>query len=206
MVLTIGHSNHPLEFFLELLARHHVAAVADVRSAPYSRFNPQYNREHLAATLKACDIGYVFLGSELGERSDDPSCYEHGHIRYDRLADTPGFRRGLERVERGMEDYRIALMCAERDPLHCHRTLLVGHHIDERGTDVVHILPDGSLEAHATAMDRRLVELDFEDDSHMTLPFKPRVDLVSEAIARQAVRVGHAIDQAPGNRYKTGHR
>ncbi len=200
MVLTIGHSNHSLEVFLELLTRHHVTVVADVRSAPYSRFNSQYNREALSETLKTSAIRYVFLGRELGGRSDDPSCYEQGRIRYDQLAATPSFRRGLERVERGMANYRIALMCAEKDPLHCHRTLLVGHHLVERGVDVAHILEDGRLETQASAMDRLLAELGIEDDRQMALPLRPRAELVSDAIMCQAERVGHAKEQTLNSR------
>ena len=92
-VLTIGHSRHPLEAFVALLRRYEVAKVIDVRSTPYSRFNPQFNRESLARNLTACGIEYSFLGVELGGRSDDPSCYENGRIRYDRVAATRRFGR-----------------------------------------------------------------------------------------------------------------
>ena len=112
-VLTIGHSTHALEAFVALLQEHYVNAVADVRSAPYSRFNPQFNREPLAEALGSEAIRYVFLGDALGGRSDDPACYEGGRIRYDRVAATQSFRSGLTRVVQGAARYRIALMCAE---------------------------------------------------------------------------------------------
>ena len=123
-VLTIGHSNHLQEYFLDLLIQFGVTALADVRSVPYSRFNPQFNREGLAATLKERGIRYIYLGHQLGGRSEDLSCYdeETGHIRYDLLAKKPQFRNGLRRVLRGAEEYRIALMCAESEPLDCHRS------------------------------------------------------------------------------------
>lgn len=88
-VLTVGHSNHAPEAFLALLTRHGVTALADVRSAPYSRFNPQFNRNALSASLADNDIAYVWLGRELGGRPDDPACYEDGAVRYDLLARTP---------------------------------------------------------------------------------------------------------------------
>ncbi len=119
-VLTIGHSTHAMEAFVELLQRHDVTAVADVRASPYSRFNPQFNRESLAGSLVARGITYVFLGSELGGRSDDPSCYENGRISYARLGGTPSFQNGLDRVAQGAASQRIALMCAEKEPLECH--------------------------------------------------------------------------------------
>ena len=197
-ILTIGHSNHTREFFLELLTRHRVTALADVRSAPYSRFNPQFRRERLSETLETSGIRYVYLGDALGGRSDDRSCYERGRVRYDRLARTPLFRDGLQRVVRGAEEYRVALMCAEKEPLHCHRTLLVGHELDRRGVDVAHILPDGRLEPHAGAMTRLLAELGLENDEDLFLGHRSRDARIVEAIAVQARRVGHVIEQAAG--------
>ena len=101
-VLTIGHSNHAAADFLALLRRHAATAVADVRSAPYSRFNPQFNRETLRHALTEAGIAYVYLGLELGGRSDDPACYEDGRIRYDRVAETRNFKDGLRRLESGI--------------------------------------------------------------------------------------------------------
>ena len=188
-VLTIGHANHAPEVFSGLLARHRVTAVADVRSVPYSRRHPQFNREALARTLGMAGVRYVCLGRELGGRPDDRSCYEDGRVRYDRLARTPRFRDGLERVLRGAAAYRIALMCAEREPLHCHRTLLVGQELDMRGVDVAHVLPDATLESHARAMDRLLAEFGLDADEDLFLPHRRRDERVREAIAR---RTGHA--------------
>ncbi len=192
-ILTVGHSSHDLEFFSGLLALHHVTAIADVRSMPYSRYNPQFNRERLAERLKSSGIKYVYLGRELGGRSDDPSFYEHGRIRYDRLARTSCFRKGLERAVRGAEEYRIALMCAEKEPLDCHRTLLVGQELDSLGLDVAHILPDKPLESHADAMDRLLARFGL-DDYDLINRDVPREERIKKAIGRQAEVVGHAID------------
>ena len=191
-ILTIGHSNHTMEMFLQLLDRHHVSALADVRSAPYSRFNPQFNREQLAECLKNSNIEYVYLGRELGGRSDDPSCYEHDRIRYDRLSRTPSFHEGLKRLVRGAEEYHIALMCAEKEPLHCHRTLLVGHELDKmNGVDVTHILPDGRLEPHMDTMSRLLAKFKHLREEDW---FKSRDERISEAIAFQTEQVGHTND------------
>jgi uncharacterized protein (DUF488 family) len=156
-VFTIGHSNHDLDRFLALLKRHAVSAVADVRSVPFSRAQPQFNRPDLARALKTAGVEYVFLGRELGARSDDDTCYVDGRVRYRRLAETELFRSGLQRVQRGSERHRVALMCAERDPLTCHRTLLVSRELEAAGTPVEHIHGDGRLESHGAAM-LRLVE------------------------------------------------
>ena len=190
-VLTIGHSNHAAADFLALLRQHAVTALADVRSAPYSRFNPQFNRETLRRTLTDAGIAYVYLGRELGGRSDDPACYRNGRICYDRVAETRNFKDGLRRLETGMAEHRIALMCAEKEPLHCHRTLLVSQALDADGVEVSHIHADGRLESHAGAMDRLLaaVQLPAEGD----LLEQSRADLVATAIRWQAARVGYAL-------------
>ncbi len=191
-VLTIGHSNHALEKFIELLRRHRVTALADVRSAPYSRFNPQFNREPLAASLKAEGIAYVYLGRELGGRPGDRGCYDDdGRVLYGRVAATEPFRRGLERVVEGAARFRIALMCAEKEPLRCHRTLLVAHELDKRGVGVGHIHADGRLESHGDAMDRLIEHTGLRPDGDLFRPAQTRAELIAEAMERQAKRAAY---------------
>ena len=191
LVFTIGHSTHSLEAFLALLQKHGVTAIADVRSAPFSRFNPQFNKDALERSLKAAGIKYVFLGRELGARSDDPSCYENGRVQYGRLAQSALFRSGIERVIRGAQEQRIALMCAEKEPLECHRTLLVARALDQQGIAVAHILSDGRLETHRDAMERLLdvTGLPRED------LFRSREDLLAQALARQEVKVAYVDER-----------
>jgi uncharacterized protein (DUF488 family) len=154
VILTIGHSKHPIEQFIALLERHGVTALADVRSTPHSRFNPQYNRKALAQSLNLAGIEYVFLGAELGARSSDPACYEAGKVSYARLAATTAFQRGIDRLQAGMASHRIAIMCAEKEPLDCHRTILVARELRRRGVEVSHILASGEVEAHDATIGR----------------------------------------------------
>lgn len=186
-VLTIGHSVHTFERFLDLLRAHQVTAIADVRSAPYSRFNPQFGREGLARALKDAGVAYVFLGRELGARSEDPTCYEGGRVQYRRLARTELFREGLRRVVEGAASYRIALLCAEKEPLACHRTILVSRELVAGGTEVVHIHADGALEAHQAAMGRLLRLLGMPE----TDLFRSREELWAEAYAEQERRIAY---------------
>jgi uncharacterized protein (DUF488 family) len=186
-VLTVGHSTHSIEEFMELLVAHGVTAIADVRSAPYSRFNPHFNREPLQQALKDRGIAYVFLGRELGARSDDRSCYEDGRVQYRRLARTPLFQSGLDRVLQGAESYRLALLCAEKEPLECHRTFLVGRELETRGTSVAHIHADGHLETQADALTRLLGVLRMPQADL----FKGRQELIEEACARQEARIAY---------------
>jgi len=148
-IFSIGHSNHAIGHFLALLRQHEIAALADVRSRPYSRFNPQFNRESLAGSLRSAGISYVFLGEELGGKRDG--------VTYAEIAASDGFRRGLERLREGAAKLRIVFMCAERQPLDCHRTLLVSRHLKAPDLVIRHILADGMVEEH-TSVERRLVE------------------------------------------------
>lgn len=155
-VLTIGHSNHSISRFLELLQQHTVTTIADVRSAPYSQYAPQFNKDPLRQTLKAEGIKYAFLGRELGARSTDPACYENGRVRYDRLERTDLFQAGMSRLVSGSASERIAILCSEKDPLDCHRTLLVARALIGCGVGVEHILANGSLESYGDSMLRLL--------------------------------------------------
>ena len=186
-VFTFGHSNHRLGYFIDLLRRHGVTVLADVRSRPYSRINPQFNREGLKGALRAAGVAYVFLGKELGARTDDPTCYDGGKVRYDRLARTDLFQYGLARVCEGATKYRLALMCAEREPLVCHRTILIGKHLAQSGVDVQHIHADGRLESHEDAMTRliRMLKMPEQD------MFRSHEDILEHAYRRQADRIAY---------------
>jgi uncharacterized protein (DUF488 family) len=188
MIHTIGHSNHPIERFLALLQPQGITAVADVRSTPYSRFNPQFRREKLQAALAGVGIQYVFLGVELGARSQDPACYDsEGRVSYARLAGTDLFRKGIERLKTGMAEHRISIMCAEREPLECHRTILVARELVREGVPVTHILADGSLEPHEHAMQRLANSLKLTAGDL----FGNSSDLIEQACDLQATRIAY---------------
>ena len=186
-VLTIGHSTLTFEAFSDLLVRHGVTAVADVRSAPYSRWQPQFNRDSLKRALVEREISYVFLGEELGARTKDRSCYLNGRVQYRRLAATAAFREGLGRVMKGSSKERIALMCSEGDPVKCHRTILVARELVASGLDVRHILPDGSLEPHGETMRRLLGNLRLLQQGFLDSP----ESLIERAYAEQEERIAY---------------
>ena len=186
-VYTIGHSNHPIEIFIELLQRHGVSALCDVRSHPYSRYVPQYSKEALKSALSSSGITHVFLGKELGARSDNPECYKQGKVQYERLAQEASFSEGIKRVIRGMEQYRVALMCAEKDPIECHRALLVARKLFEAGVAVNHILADGTIETQ-DAMESRLLVVCKLPEGDM---FKSRKDFIADAYSIQGDRVAY---------------
>lgn len=156
-LFTIGHSNHSIDAFIGLLQQHGITAVADVRSHPYSRFLPHFNQSALKAALLDAGIQYVFLGKELGARSVDPNCYVDGKASYEKIAATQLFSEGIQRILKGSQNYKISLMCAEKDPITCHRAILVCQHLRDFELKIKHILSNGYLESHEQLEDRLLV-------------------------------------------------
>lgn len=195
-IYTVGHSTQPLEKFVSLLKRHGITALCDIRSLPYSRINPQFNREVLKKNLKDNGIAYIFLGEELGVRPADRTCYLRGKVQYNRLARTDLFRRGLERLEEGMKSYRIVLMCAEKDPLECHRIILIARYLQEQGIQVEHIREEGRVESHEEAINRLIGKLGLLEDDL----FRARNDLIKEAYAIQAEKIAYRERQLTGIR------
>jgi uncharacterized protein (DUF488 family) len=190
-VLTLGHSNHSLPRVIELLRAQAVTAVADVRSQPYSRLHPEFNREPLADSLKQHGLVYVFIGRELGGRSEDPACYENGRVQYRKVADSQLFKAGLQRVIEGARAYRLALLCAEKEPLVCHRALLVSRALESAGVSVAHIHADGDLESHSDAITRLLRLLGMPEADL----FRSKEQLIAEAYAVQEQRVAYVDEK-----------
>jgi len=147
---TIGHSSHTPEHFIDLLQRHRIEVLVDVRSAPYSRYSPHFDRESLRDLVTAAAIKYLYLGDVLGGRPKDETLYDfEGHARYAKVAESPEFLDGIARLERGADEFRVAPMCSEEDPANCHRRLLIGRVLIERGAELLHIRGDGELQTEA---------------------------------------------------------
>lgn len=189
-VFTIGHSNLEFIKFLALLKQHGIQAVADVRSSPYSQYNPQFNREPLQRVLQEHNISYVFLGDELGARRAERECYVNDRADYALIAHTPAFNRGINRVIQGAARMRIALMCSEKNPLDCHRCILVSPHLRERGLQVFHILADGTIESHEQT-EHHLLHL-FELPEREL--FRTPDEIVAEAYKLQGDKIAYQED------------
>jgi uncharacterized protein (DUF488 family) len=147
-LFTIGHSNHTIEAFIAMLQQHGITALADVRSHPYSRYLPHFTQPALKAVLLEAKIHYVFLGKELGARPSNPNCYVDGKALYEKIAATEEFAMGIQRLTKGVESQKIALMCAEKDPMTCHRTILICQNLRKLNLKIHHILTNGELESH----------------------------------------------------------
>ena len=149
-IWTVGHSTQPVDELVALLRAARIEVLADVRSQPYSRHNPQFRRENLKASLQESGLRYVFLGAELGGRPPEPELYDtKGHARYDLMMRTERFGAGLDRLLTGAASYRVAIMCSEEDPARCHRRLLVTRALVEREVEVRHIRGNGQVMAES---------------------------------------------------------
>lgn len=210
-LFTIGHSNLSIEAFISLLQQHGITAVVDVRSHPYSRYLPHFNKSEVQVALQNAGIEYRFLGRELGARPNDPSCYVDGKAPYEKIAATQLFEQGIKRLLKGADNYRIALMCAERDPITCHRSILVCQQLRELDLNINHILTDGILESHE-ALEERLLKLhglsklETSEPKQLSLfdepqlqeildNQKPREECLKEAYKRQGDKIAYKLDK-----------
>ena len=197
-VFTVGHSTNSPGHLIEVLVGAGMEVIADVRSSPYSRRLPQFNRESLVSDLKVAGIEYVFLGRELGGRGASADVLDmDGRVDYVKLADSAEFAEGMRRVLQGRLKYRMALLCAERDPMECHRGLVIARKLNENGVGVQHIGADGELESH-TQFEHRLLNL-----FGLALPDLLHTDeqVYDDAYSRQASKVAY-VEQ--GFRYAEG--
>jgi len=147
-IFTIGHSNLDLEAFIKLLKDNDIEVLVDVRSNPYSRFASQFNKDNIQRAIQMNNMKYLFLGKELGGKPKGPEFYNSdGYVLYSRIADSPLFAEGIKRLIKGVKKYRVAIMCSEENPINCHRRLLVGRVLSDKGIQVLHIRGDGRIQS-----------------------------------------------------------
>ena len=199
-LFTIGHSNIAADRFLAMLKAADVGAVADVRSVPVSRRHPWFAKKNLAAALTNAGIGYMSIGDALGGRPRSARLYRGGIADYEAMAVQPDFLEGLDRLQ-AASTARICLMCAEREPLDCHRCLLVARSLAERGLSVGHILHDGMIEPHA-ATEGRLLALDGGSEDLFAAGQRERLAAAYQRRARAVAyrQVSHTPAGAAGSR------
>jgi len=160
-VFTIGHSNHEVDHFLELLRRNGIQVLADVRSSPYSRYAVQYNHETIERLIERENIEYQYLGSALGGKPANPEFYDDdGRVLYGQIAESEWFQEGISFLVRLIRNYTVALMCSEENPEGCHRRLLIGRVLTERDIEVVHIRGDGSIRTEKELREAETMEKD----------------------------------------------
>ena len=183
-VWTIGHSNHSYDRFRDLLREADITTIADVRTAPFSRRFPHFNADKLCASLLQDGIAYVSFGKQLGGRPASRGLTGDGVADYEAMATTKEFREGLNRVTCGAHRHRIALMCAEQNPLDCHRCLLIGRALSQRGVQVNHLLADGRTMSHID-IEQELLGLMGRDAEDLLMSRDQRLAAAYRARARK---------------------
>ena len=188
---TIGHSIHAEERFIALLKQHSIQMVCDVRSQPYSKYNKQFNKEYIEKALEKHKIAYLFLGKELGGRSENSSYYINGKLQYNLLSKDSLFQRGLNRLIAEKKKHIVAVMCSESDPLKCHRTILICHElcrtINFPKDRIYHILSDGSLQSHKEIEKTLLEQFKISPDM-----LRDEKECIKEAYHRQAQKIAYS--------------
>jgi uncharacterized protein (DUF488 family) len=185
---TIGYGNYPIDWFITFLQKISIDVIIDVRSSPYSRFNPHFNRENLENSLNRSDIGYRYMGDKIGGRYTDPSLlFPDGTVNYRKVQDTEKFQEGINEVLSIISSGKmLALLCAEKEPERCHRFALISPVLQLKGISVIHICHDMKLQANED-LERELID-SFFDTSQVSITGEP-VDFVGLMYER----VNHGI-------------
>lgn len=199
---TLGHSNLEFPLFVKLLQDWSIELVIDVRSQPRSGRFPQFSQPALQKMTEDAGTGYLFLGEELGGRPDDPDAYRaDGVVDYRARRRSYAFRSGLERVQAELERRSAALLCAEEDPLECHRFLMICPELSAAGIRPQHIRKGSRLESQEEAENRLLVANSFGDVAAQTLFPQARADALEEAFELQARRFAFRVDPLAVDRW-----
>ena len=198
ILLSIGHSQHKVDFFISLLKSHNVNYILDVRSTPYSQFAIDYNRENIKAVLKSNDIEYAFMGNYFGARQTDLSLYsEKGYLDFEKVANSLKFRKAFDNVVKGInQGYRIAFMCTEKDPIECHRAILVTNAFYKAGYLIKHIMPDNTVQTQEDINDR-LLDMYYSDRNQLSLFTTENLSdeqYLSEAYKKQNEKIGYHLE------------
>jgi len=197
-IYTVGHSSHKLEYFLLLLKSHGVNCLVDVRSTPYSKYTPQFNMDGLKIFLNSNGIYYIFMGKEFGARREDRSLYTlEGYLDFEKVTETSLFDSGIERIKAGIEkDFNIALMCTEKDPIDCHRNILVAREFHKRNYKVNNILENGKIQTQEY-IEKRLLDMYFPNRMQQTMfdigETKSDIELVDQVYRLRNKDIGYSI-------------
>ncbi len=189
-IFTIGHSNYENDRFIKLLTDHSINVIADVRQFPYSKYVPHFNKDCISKTLLKFNIKYIFLGDLLGARPQDSKYYTNNYVDFAKLAQASFFQEGLSRLKEGAKTLRIAIMCAEKDPVMCHRTILVCRNLRKSNLEILHILTDSTLEKN-TITEMRLREIHKLQNNEL---FRSCEEIIEDAYNRQSKKMVASIE------------
>ncbi len=195
IIYTVGYAGHDRDSLLALFRGHGISAVADIRTFKRSSYWTAFDSDSFGPFLRENGIAYVFLGDVMGGKPQIPDLYPDGQLDYELMAQMPEFKSGIGRLVSGAEKYRICLMCAEKDPLDCHRTLLIAPALKDAGFDLRHLV-EGRVE-NQSETDARMVKINGGDVPDLFAAAAPDPDAdVKLALAKQIKRVAPKADDA----------
>lgn len=194
-VFTIGYSGFLFEDFIRVLKYYHINSVIDVRSQPYSKIHPEYNKEQLSSALRGVRIYYKNYRKEFGARQLDPFLYPNGYLDFTLFSKTTPFQEGMDRIINAMPlGYRFVFLCSEKDPITCHRCIMVARSFYQRNIEVKNILSDCTFETQEQ-IENRLVDLYFQDRDQLSL-FEPQLpwdEMVKQSYKKQNEKIGYRL-------------
>lgn len=197
-LFTIGYSGTPIDRFIDLLVLQKVEILCDVRSVPYSRVRPEFSRRELKQYVNQASIKYHFFGDALGARPKERSVYVDGQAVHNLIAQASFFQAGLDRIKKGVADHNLALLCSEKDPIECHRAILVCRHLSEIKSVIAHIHTNGRVETQHE-FEERLVKVHNRQSLPLLGERRPWESLLGEAYDKQSCRI--AFTEASADRY-----
>lgn len=199
VLYTIGHSNHTIERFIKLLKQHEINCVVDVRSNPYSRYNEQFNRENIKIQLNQNGIYYIFMGEEFGARRKEKELYTiDGYLDFEKTVKSSKFLNGVERIKEGLKrNFNIAIMCTEKNPIDCHRNIMIAKYFYDIGYEVKNILENGEI-VEQQEINRQLVDNYFPDRNQISFLPEKNLDnydeLVKKAYKLKNKEIGYVLE------------
>lgn len=198
-LFSIGHSQHEISYFVNMLKTHDINYVLDVRSVPYSKYAINYNREHIKKILNEHDIEYAFMGDFFGARPKNLSLYQpNGYLNFERVENSQAFKIGFQNVKKGIDQgYRIAFMCTEKDPIDCHRAILVSYAFYKSGYSINHIMSDNTIQTQED-INKRLLDMHFPDRNQLSFFETDHVSdeqYLKEAYRKQNQKIGYKLNK-----------
>lgn len=198
LIYTIGHSSHDNIYFLELLRKYNINCIVDIRSVPFSKYVPHFNKNVIKKFLNFNNINYVYMADEFGSVHEDKNLFnQKGYLDFEIVKHTKSFKDGIVRLNVGIDkQYIISLMCTEKDPLDCHRSIMIAPELVKNEFTVHHILPDGSIETQQE-LEKRLLQLYFpthiQQDLFSTNEKNIEKDLLEKAYRLRNSDIGHRL-------------
>ena len=199
-IFAIGHSNYPYDKLIEMIKKYGIDCVVDIRETPYSKYNTQYNREVLRENLKSSGFTYVYMGHEFGAKRQTKESYnDDGYADFEKVIKEELFLKGIERITKGLQmGYKIVLLGAMQEPIRCHRSIMLGKYLNEKGFDVKYIMHEGNI-VNQDYIEENLLNKYFSDRNQLSIDSllgtdKSREEMIEEGYKLANKEIGYRTE------------